>query len=44
MRKENQSPYDNATYRMRIKNEGKDKVLSLEIPEIFCASELYICS
>ncbi|NMS89512.1 histidine kinase [Clostridioides difficile] len=42
MRKENQSPYGNATYRMRIKNEGKDKVLSLEIPEIFCASEVWI--
>lgn len=42
MRKENQSPYGNATYRMRIKNEGRDKVLSLEIPEIFCASEVWI--
>ncbi|MDI0267085.1 histidine kinase [Clostridioides difficile] len=42
MRKENQSPYGNATYRMKIKNEGKDKVLSLEIPEIFCASEVWI--
>ncbi len=35
MRKGNQSPYGNATYRMRIKNEGKDKLLSLELPEIF---------
>lgn len=42
MRKEKQSPYGNATYRMRIKNEGKDKVLSLELPEIFCASEVWI--
>lgn len=42
MRKENQSPYGNATYRMRIKNEGRDRVLSLELPEIFCASEVWI--
>ncbi|MCC0648723.1 sensor histidine kinase [Clostridioides sp. ZZV15-6598] len=42
MRKEKQSPYGNATYRMRIKNEGKDKVLSLELPEIFCSSEVWI--
>ncbi|AQU08384.1 histidine kinase [Clostridioides difficile] len=42
MRKGNQSPYGNATYRMRIKNEGKDKLLSLELPEIFSASEVWI--
>lgn len=42
MRKRNQSPYGNATYRMRIKNEGKDKLLSLELPEIFSASEVWI--
>ncbi|EGT4038110.1 histidine kinase [Clostridioides difficile] len=41
MRKGNQSPYGNATYRMRIKNEGKDKLLSLELPEIFSASEVW---
>ena len=27
---------------MRIKNEGKDKLLSLELPEIFSASEVWI--
>ncbi|AKP44194.1 two-component sensor histidine kinase [Clostridioides difficile] len=42
MRKGTQSPYGNATYRMRIKNEGKDKLLSLELPEIFSASEVWI--
>ncbi|EGT3815487.1 histidine kinase [Clostridioides difficile] len=42
MRKGNQSPYGNATYRMIIKNEGKDKLLSLELPEIFSASEVWI--
>ena len=42
MRKGNQSPYGNATYRMRIKNEGKGKLLSLELPEIFSASEVWI--
>ncbi|HBF0210077.1 TPA: histidine kinase, partial [Clostridioides difficile] len=42
MRKGNQSPYGNATYRMRIKNEGEDKLLSLELPEIFSASEVWI--
>ena len=42
MRKGNQSPYGNATYRMRIKNEGKDKLPSLELPEIFSASEVWI--
>lgn len=42
MRKGNQSPYGNVTYRMRIKNEGKDKLLSLELPEIFSASEVWI--
>ncbi|HBG1619878.1 sensor histidine kinase [Clostridioides difficile] len=42
MRKGNQPPYGNATYRMRIKNEGKDKLLSLELPEIFSASEVWI--
>ncbi|HBF8234743.1 TPA: histidine kinase, partial [Clostridioides difficile] len=31
-----------ATYRMRIKNEGEDKLLSLELPEIFSASEVWI--
>ncbi|HBF2240188.1 TPA: histidine kinase [Clostridioides difficile] len=42
MRKGTQSPYGNATYRMRIKNEGKDKLLSLELPEIFSSSEVWI--
>ncbi|HHQ8844315.1 TPA: ATP-binding protein [Clostridioides difficile] len=42
MRKGNQSPYGNATYRIRIKNEGEDKLLSLELPEIFSASEVWI--
>lgn len=42
MRKGTQSPYGNATYRMRIKNEGEDKLLSLELPEIFSASEVWI--
>ncbi|HGM1347267.1 TPA: ATP-binding protein [Clostridioides difficile] len=42
MRKGTQSPYGNATYRMRIKNEGKDKLLSLELPEIFSASKVWI--
>ncbi|HBG1252624.1 TPA: histidine kinase [Clostridioides difficile] len=42
MRKGNQSPYGNATYRMRIKNEGEDKLLSLELPEIFSASKVWI--
>lgn len=42
MRKGNQSPYGNATYRMRIKNDGKNRLLSLELPEIFSASEVWI--
>jgi len=42
MRQKNESAFGSASYRLKIVNSGEPVVLSMEVPELFSASSIYI--
>lgn len=42
MRQKNESAFGCASYRLKIVNLGEPVILSMEVPELFCASRIYI--
>lgn len=44
MRKKGESPFGQASYKLKIINNGSPKTLSMEIPELFSASKVWIDS